>query len=241
MPRRHNRTGRSRHGPPFVQLFKYMLGTPAWLSLSAIARAAYVQLALRYNGSNNGQLGLSVRTLADELGCSRSTAARALIELEDAGFIDAVKIGRFSLKNRRASEYRLTIFRCDLSGQLPSKRFLEAGSPQALPRDRTAPPQSQGTRKRGPQFHHGARQRQVQCVHSTTDETHLESYHGGCGKGEGATIVHLPTKTRARAKRALHSAVASEREQSSATNSKDDDAAGWVFTELLAASRKGPI
>src|SRR5262245_9105779 len=86
---------RPKTGPPFVQLFKYMLRSPAWLSLSVTARAAYVQLALRYDGVNNGMIALSVRVLAEELGCTKNTASRALIELEDAGFIETVKIGRF--------------------------------------------------------------------------------------------------------------------------------------------------
>jgi Helix-turn-helix domain len=117
--------GRKSNGPPFVQLFKYMLKSPAWLSLATPAKAAYVQLAQRYDGVNNGMIALSVRTLAQELNCSRATAARALIELEDTGFIETVKLGTFARRNRRASEYRLTTFRCDVTGELPTKRFMQ--------------------------------------------------------------------------------------------------------------------
>jgi hypothetical protein len=117
--------GRPKTGPPFVQLFKYMLRSPAWLSLSTVARAAYVQLALRYDGVNNGMIALSVRVLAEELGCGKDTASRALIELEDAGFIETLKIGSFS--SRMASEYRLTTFRCDATGELPTKKFTVPG------------------------------------------------------------------------------------------------------------------
>jgi hypothetical protein len=128
--------GRKSTGPPFVQLFKYMLRSPAWLALSATAQAAYVRLALRYDGCNNGMLVLSVRTLARELHVSRATAARALIELEDAGFIETAKIGRFARRNRQASEYRLTTFRCDVTGELPSKKFMQItdtiGTPASL-------------------------------------------------------------------------------------------------------------
>jgi hypothetical protein len=116
--------GRKSTGPPFVQLYKYMLRCPAWLALSATAKAAYVQLALRYDGVNNGMLALSARVLAEELGCTKDTASRKLIELEDAGFIEAVRIGRFARRNRKASEYRLTTHRCDVTGVFPSKNFM---------------------------------------------------------------------------------------------------------------------
>jgi hypothetical protein len=74
--RRKNRWGRSNHGPSFVQLFRYMLESPAWQSLSHTAVAAYIELARQYNGCNNGRLALSTRTLAERRGCSNSTAAR---------------------------------------------------------------------------------------------------------------------------------------------------------------------
>src|SRR4051794_13495438 len=98
--------GKKPKGPPFVQLHKYMLLSPAWLALSCIAKAAYVQLASRYNGTNNGTLGLSVRVLATELQISRNSASRALIELDDAGFIECTLLASFTLsKDRKASEY----------------------------------------------------------------------------------------------------------------------------------------
>lgn len=115
------------NGPPFVQLYRYMVQSPAWLGLSCPARAAYVQLASRYNGANNGSIGLSVRILAAELIVSRNTAARALVELEDADFIETTFYASFTLaKNRKASEYRLTCYRCDKTGMLPSKKFLRS-------------------------------------------------------------------------------------------------------------------
>jgi hypothetical protein len=118
--------GRKSTSPPFVQLYKYMLRSPAWRSLSPIERAAYIQLALRYDGVNNGALALSARVLGLELDCDKATASRALIRLEDTGFIECVTIGSFTRRNRKASEYRLTTFRCDVTGELPTKKFLRA-------------------------------------------------------------------------------------------------------------------
>jgi DNA-binding MarR family transcriptional regulator len=124
MPRRHDRKGRSQHGPPFVRLFRYMLTSAAWLSLSTAARSAYVEIANRYIGNNNGSLGMSVRHLASRLRCSKDTAARALRELDDKGFIRTMKIGSYSRKDRRASEYGLTAHPCDLSNHPATNEFM---------------------------------------------------------------------------------------------------------------------
>jgi hypothetical protein len=119
------RRGRKAKAPAFIMLQKWMLDTEAWRALSLPARGAIIELLHIYNGVNNGNLGMSVRRLAERLGCSKATASRVLIELEDVGFIDTVHLGSFTRKQRRASEYRLTWLRCDLTGKLPSKRFMQ--------------------------------------------------------------------------------------------------------------------
>ena len=125
--------GRRSHGPPFVQVYLYILESPAWLTLSCNARAAYLQLASRYNGINNGYLALGARILAEEMNCSPQTASRALIELEDAGFIEATFLASFTLrKDRKASEYRLTVYRCDRTGEPPTKKFMRAHSSKSV-------------------------------------------------------------------------------------------------------------
>ena len=62
MPNNQDRTGcakrRRRHdGPNFIQLFRYMLNCPAYVSLSASARAALIEVTRGYNGGNNGRIG----------------------------------------------------------------------------------------------------------------------------------------------------------------------------------------
>jgi DNA-binding MarR family transcriptional regulator len=104
---------RKPSGLPFVQQHKYMLRWSAWRSLSPIERAAYIQLALRYDGVNNGSLALSARVLELELQCDKATASRALIRLEDVGFIETAKRETFARRNRKASEYRLTTYKCE--------------------------------------------------------------------------------------------------------------------------------
>jgi DNA-binding MarR family transcriptional regulator len=111
---------------PFVMMPKYLLKSAAWWSLSGAAMAAYLELGRRYTGTNNGQLHLSARELSELYNCSKDTAARALRELVEKGFIEIVQLSGFNLKDRRrqATEYRLTLYACDVSHKLPSKAFM---------------------------------------------------------------------------------------------------------------------
>jgi DNA-binding transcriptional regulator YhcF (GntR family) len=106
---------------------KWMLVCTAWRLLSGEAIAAYIELARRYNGTNNGQMHLSVRELAALRVCSKDTAARAIRELVHRGFIEIVRTSGFNVKDRKrqAAEYRLTVFHCDVSRQPPSKQFMK--------------------------------------------------------------------------------------------------------------------
>jgi hypothetical protein len=122
MPKRHDRTGRSTT-ERFVSLPHYMLNSPAWRSLSPVARSVFIELAALYNGSNNGRIAMSNRIAADRVGCSKNTAGRALTELTQKGFVDRVKGGHFDRKTPHAAEYRLTLYNCDVSHERPSKRF----------------------------------------------------------------------------------------------------------------------
>jgi hypothetical protein len=122
-----SKRGRRRHakGPAFVQLYWHLLDSRAWHLLSLGARAAYLEVARLYDGTNNGRLGMSARRLAGLLPCNKDTAGRRLRELEHAGFLELVKIGSFNRRaiERKASEYRLTCFRCDITGDPPSRKF----------------------------------------------------------------------------------------------------------------------
>ena len=109
--------------PPFVQLFNYVVDSPAFIGLSTTAQAALVHGCRKYDGTNNGQIAISARWLGERLGMSSPTASRALLELEDAGFIAVTRIGSFTRKNRLASEYRLTFHKCDATGGVATKEF----------------------------------------------------------------------------------------------------------------------
>jgi DNA-binding MarR family transcriptional regulator len=80
----------------FVALPKYLLQSAAWRTLKPVARAAFVELVGVYNGKNNGWLGMSARSLAAAINVSRATAARALKELTERGFIEQTRASAFS-------------------------------------------------------------------------------------------------------------------------------------------------
>lgn len=122
----HNRKGRSRgSGGRFVRLDHYILNSAAWRSLKPVSRAVYLEVAQLYNGANNGSLSMSGRRLAEAMSVSRQTGTRALQELVEKGFLEVVTPSAFNLKKKRATEYRLTAFRCDAKNQLPSKAFMK--------------------------------------------------------------------------------------------------------------------
>ncbi len=123
MPKKHNNTGRSKGDGRFVQLHEYIVRSYAWKRLSPLARCAWLEIGFIYNGSNNGRLGVSARFLADRLGTCPTSAAKAIRELMNWGFLDRVKASDFTRK-KAAAEYRLTHLPCDVTGNLPSKRFM---------------------------------------------------------------------------------------------------------------------
>jgi hypothetical protein len=133
-------------GERYVRLFHGMMQSQAWQSLDGNARAIYVELAMLYcgAGTNNGKIGFSARQAARAIQVSRATASRAMIELQDRGFIVAVTKGHFSHK-RQATRWRLTEFDCDITGQ-PASRYFEAWtSADILPLDPSRESAKRGT------------------------------------------------------------------------------------------------
>ena len=109
MAKRPNKRGRSRNVPGgFFQINRYIFRCPAWRSLKPQARVIYIELTARFNGTNNGQIALSVRDAAQRCNIAKDTAGRALQELIEKGFIAIVTGGSFGFKLRHATEYRLT-------------------------------------------------------------------------------------------------------------------------------------
>lgn len=184
---------RSRHngGHPFVQLFYLMMDKPAFKTLSPEAKAGYLLFKRRYNGRNNGSIGVSARCMGDWLGKSKSTGARVIRELEGSGFIVCSRASAFSLKIKLAAEYRLTEYRCDLTNNLPTRDY-EHWNPASKkqntvpPVTHTVPPMTplitklQTTPAEIVEKHvHGVRHDTVASIDGATDGTHIDFTIGG--------------------------------------------------------------
>jgi hypothetical protein len=108
----------SRDYERFVALHHYMLRSPAWMTLSPPALKVLLHVWMRHNGTNNGTISYSVRE-AEEIGLSFATAARALRELVDRGFLVCTRASAFTVKNRNARLWRLT---AEPSGNEPATK-----------------------------------------------------------------------------------------------------------------------
>lgn len=120
--RRVDAKGRSIGPSRFVKLDHYVLNSPAYQSLKPAARALHVELRLRFNGSNNGRITLSIREAAGELHIAPDTASKAFKQLQETGFIKCRQKGSFNYKSRHASEWILT--EENYNGENASKDFM---------------------------------------------------------------------------------------------------------------------
>jgi hypothetical protein len=117
---RYKRKGKSK----FLMIEGYIMRSPAWRALSPHDKAAYLELKWRYDGLNNGRIGLGCRELAEALQSSKDTARRSLDSLVEKGFLAKAKLSGFNVKNRAATEWRLTEYGCDKTGELATKDFM---------------------------------------------------------------------------------------------------------------------
>ena len=120
---KHDQKGRSKGGERHVRLTHFMMKTPAWRSLKPSERALYLEVAMVYNGSNNGFLALSCRDAGSRCHINKDTAAAHFKTLEDRGLIECATPGGFSRKTPHASEWRLTEWKCDRTHQPPTKAY----------------------------------------------------------------------------------------------------------------------
>jgi hypothetical protein len=123
---KHRRLNK-RLDAPHVRLYRWLLDSPAYLSLNCPARAVLVEIARAYDGTNNGRIGLSVRQASERCNIARGTASHAFTELQERGFIECVTKGAFSRKVQHASEWRLTWWSCDVTGTMATKPFMKWG------------------------------------------------------------------------------------------------------------------
>ena len=101
--------------PRFSAIYFWEMDLPAYRLLSVYARALLLEYRRKYNGSNNGDIAMSVRHAARLLDCCLDTAAKALQELEDKGWTRLTQKGSFHWKAeaggrkfRAATTWRIT-------------------------------------------------------------------------------------------------------------------------------------
>jgi hypothetical protein len=108
-----------------VRLYRWELQSAAYRSLSLRARCLLVELKALYNGSNNGELFLSVRDAAARLKTGLHQATAAFRELVDRGFIKPRQRGSFHWKQRHATSWLLTEYDDDMTGHEATKEFMK--------------------------------------------------------------------------------------------------------------------
>ena len=97
-----NRPFQPKSKAGFVKLEHNLLDSPEWESLPAIAQAAYIAMARKFNGYNNGQISYSARECAKRFRVSKDTASRVLRLLEWRGLIRCTSRGSFNVKTQEA-------------------------------------------------------------------------------------------------------------------------------------------
>ncbi len=120
MSKKFKRKGQSK----FLIIEAYIIRSAAWQALCPNERAAYLELKWRFDGYNNGRIGLGNRELVKALKSSKDTARRALDSLMEKGFVTKAKPSGFNVKHRVATEWRLTEYNCHVTGELPTKDFM---------------------------------------------------------------------------------------------------------------------
>jgi hypothetical protein len=110
----------------FVLLPHYMLKSSAWKSLSPNAKALLLEVWVRHNGFNNGEISYAVRE-AEAIGMHHSTASRAFDELIEKNFLRVTRDSAFHVKTRHARLWEITAEGCD--GKPASKDFMRWSPP----------------------------------------------------------------------------------------------------------------
>lgn len=93
----------------FVMRYECLMESPAYRSLSTVARCLLEEFQRVYYPDRNGRLSISTRNAAKLLNVSEPTATAAFYDLEEHGFIALANHENWM--ERRAREWRLTFER----------------------------------------------------------------------------------------------------------------------------------
>jgi hypothetical protein len=137
-------------------LTHFLLGSTAWKSLKAIQRALFVEVAQRWNGYNNGRIGLGVRDAAEAVHARVNTVCHAFDVLQERGFLELMQDASFRQK-KLVREWRVTCFPIGPWDAPTSRathdyqRWTGAAYGQAVADDSKADPRHQDRRPTGRQ------------------------------------------------------------------------------------------
>jgi hypothetical protein len=168
----------------FIMIESYVKLSAAWKALTPIERNAYIEVKWRFDGFNNGRIGMGSRELADEIGMGRDTAARALNRLADIGFIAKQTPSAFNIKNRAVTEWRLTEYRCDVTGEMPTKDFMRwvpKNKTQSHPSDTQSHPSDCAPQERTKNTAHSRTHRTVKLVSPLSQSHPSDTYRSTIG------------------------------------------------------------
>jgi hypothetical protein len=99
----------------FVQVYNNVIKSEAWRNCSGDAIKVFMHLCTRYHGTNNGELAASMRDIGIACGISKDKANRCINELIGWDLIEVVTPGSYG--GRKATEYRIMIWDCHVTGR----------------------------------------------------------------------------------------------------------------------------
>ncbi|SHJ19654.1 hypothetical protein SAMN05444000_1068 [Shimia gijangensis] len=112
----------------FARMTRQHMERPAWRALSLPAQAIYPWLKLEWKGpkaNNNGKIELSLRQIADRVGCNAKTAMRAMQDLQRKGWVVVKKSASLGMAGEaRSHQVELTEIACPPETR-PSYLFLQ--------------------------------------------------------------------------------------------------------------------
>ena len=125
IPKRQKPNAKGRNDTePYIRLHRGVTSSPAWQSLSCVARCLILLVWERHNGTNNGTISLSHREARTALGIGNVKTGQAFKEAQSCGFLVPRKAASFNWKTEagkgRATEWEITTEACDGS---PPKRL----------------------------------------------------------------------------------------------------------------------
>jgi len=123
--------GKSKKPPfkgRFFQMPHVVYDSEPYHLLGLASQAVIMYLLRLYDGSNNGRIGASSRSVASACRINRETAMKAFHELQDKGFIVCQKASAFADGTRLAPEWRLSFLDCNVTGKPASNSFLHANA-----------------------------------------------------------------------------------------------------------------